>query len=224
MRLSAQQKTFKFLVLLILADVAYLVLDILHTYSGWGGILDSHLFLIGTDRGHAEFYQYLKMFWVILLLILMAFRSAAFLHLSWSVLFVYLLLDDMLELHETLGAQVADMLLLQPAFGLRPVDFGELAISLFFGGLLFALILVAWLLSDKTSRQFSNRLFIMVVILAFFGIFLDMLDIVIFGAGNSILNLLENWGEMLVTSVIVWFVFINSDSHSKTSPPQPTTP
>jgi hypothetical protein len=223
MRLSAQQKTFKFLVLLILADVAFLVLNILHTYSGWGGILSSPLFSLDMDRGHAEFYQYLKMFWVILLLIFMAFRSAPFLHLSWSALFAYLLLDDMLELHETLGAQVADLLVLQPAFGLRAIDFGELAISLFFGGLLFGLILVAWLLSDKTSRQFSNSLFIMVVVLAFFGVLLDMLDIIIFGAGNSFLNLLENWGEMLVTSVIVWYVFINSDSPSKTSAPQPTT-
>jgi hypothetical protein len=223
MRLSAQQKTFKFLVLLILADVAFLVLNILHTYSGWGGILSSPLFSLDMDRGHAEFYQYLKMFWVILLLIFMAFRSAPFLHLSWSALFLYLLLDDLLELHETLGAQVADMLVLQPVFGLRPIDIGELAVSLFFGGLLFGLILLAWLLSDKTSRKFSNKILILVAILAFFGVFLDMLDIVIFGAGNSILNLLENWGEMLVTSVIVWFVFINSDSHSKTSSPQPTT-
>jgi hypothetical protein len=223
MRLSAQQKTFKFLVLLILADVAFLILNILHTYSGWGGIFSSPLFSLDMDRGHAEFYQYLKMFWVIPLLIFMAFRSAPFLHLSWSALFAYLLLDDMLELHETLGVQVADLLVLQPAFGLRAIDFGELAISLFFGGLLFGLILVAWLLSDKTSRQFSNRLFIMVVVLAFFGVLLDMLDIIIFGAGNSFLNLLENWGEMLVTSVIVWYVFINGDSPSKTSPLQPTT-
>jgi hypothetical protein len=206
MRLSAQQKTFKFLVLLILADVAFLILNILHTYSGWGGIFSSPLFSLDMDRGHAEFYQYLKMFWVIPLLIFMAFRSAPFLHLSWSALFAYLLLDDMLELHETLGVQVADLLVLQPAFGLRAIDFGELAISLFFGGLLFGLILVAWLLSDKTSR-----------------VLLDMLDIIIFGAGNSFLNLLENWGEMLVTSVIVWYVFINGDSPSKTSPLQPTT-
>lgn len=221
MRLTVQQDIYKFLVLLILADAAYLILNILHSYSGWGGILTSPLFSLDMDRGHAEFYQYLKMFWVVVLLIFMAVRRAPFLHLSWAALFVYLLLDDMLELHENLGAQVADMLMLQPGFGLRPVDYGELGVSLFFGGLLFALILVAWLLSDKMSRQFSNRLFIMVGALAFFGVFLDMLDIVIFGAGQSILNLLENWGEMLVTSVIVWFVFIKSDLRVKVSPPKP---
>jgi glucan phosphoethanolaminetransferase (alkaline phosphatase superfamily) len=125
-----------------------------------------------------------------------------------SLLFFYLLFDDSFEFHENFGATIAEFLNLQPAFGLRAVDFGELAVSAIAGALLMAALLVAFLLSDKTARRVARSIMAMIVVLVFFGVFLDMLDVLIESMGGSIIvRTIEEGGELIVMSVITWFTF-----------------
>lgn len=215
-KLDLEKNSLKLLALFLLADLFFLVLHLLHI-RGWGGVLASPLFLLGTDRGHAEFYQYLKIFWCVVLLVYLARRRRRLIYLSWAALFTYFLLDDSLELHEILGARVAEMLLLHPVLGLRPQDLGELAVSLFFGVLLISLIALTYLHAGEAGRHFSQRMFALLAALVFFGVFLDMLDIIIFGPTmSSPLETLENWGEMLVISAMTWYVY----AFSSPSPPE----
>ena len=63
-------------------------------------------------------------------------------HLGGAVC-AYLLIDDSQQIHEIYGLTIADALGFQPAFGLRPQDFGELIVTaLAAGPLLVAIGLV----------------------------------------------------------------------------------
>lgn len=197
--------------LLFLADAIFIILHLLHAFSGLSGFR-SPLLSIRTDGGYAEIYQYIKELWIVALLVFVARRRSNLLFLCWSFLFLYLLLDDSLGIHENLGAFIASWTGIQGGFGLRPEDFGELGISLFFGALIIASISLMHYLSEPVDRQISSLLFGLFALLVFFGVFLDMVDIIVYNsAGISIFDTIEDAGEMLVMSLTVWFTYsINS--------------
>ena len=126
--------------------------------------------------------------------------------MSWSVLFIYLLLDDSLIIHEKFGGYLAKYLDFQPMFYLRAEDFGELSVSILFGFLLFTFIGASYVFSGQIERHVSKHLFILIIFLAFFGVLVDMLHVAI-PWGKTIFGFIEDGGEMLVISIIVWCVF-----------------
>lgn len=202
-----EKPRYKLLALLLLADAVFIALHLIHTYTSFIGLASS-LFSISTDGSYAEVYQYIKEFWISVLLILLGKSRKNPLFLSWAFLFLYLLLDDSLGIHENLGSLIASLLGVQPTFGLRPEDFGELAVSLCFGGLTFGSIALLHFLSTPADRQLSSVLFGLLLLLIFFGLFLDIVDIIIYNsAGLSIFNTIEDAGEMIVMSAISWFIF-----------------
>ena len=89
---------------------------------------------------------------------------------------------------------------------MRAQDFGELSVSMIFGFLLFSFIGAAYLYSDPIAKQISKHLFILVMSVAFFGVFVDMLHIAI-PWGKAMWGLTEDGGEMVIMSIIVWYVF-----------------
>jgi len=195
----------KLLILLIAADVSFIVLHLFHTYTI---LLPDNLFSIGQDRGYGEFFQYTKELWVAILLFLLGLRKRKFLYIIFAFLFLYFLIDDALEVHERFGAFLSDFLNFQPNLGLRAIDFGELAVSIFFGALFFIAIGITHHQSDSFARTVSKYLIILIVLLALFGVVMDMLEIIVEHAVvNPILVMIEEGGEMLVMSMITWFVF-----------------
>src|SRR3990172_10722019 len=195
----------KLLILLIAADVSFIVLHLFHTYTI---LLPDNLFSIGQDRGYGEFFQYTKELWVAILLFLLGLRKRKFLYIIFAFLFLYFLIDDALEVHERFGAFLSDFLNFQPNLGLRAIDFGELAVSIFFGALFFFAIGITHHQSDSSARTVSKYLIILIVLLALFGVVMDMLEIIVEHAVvNPILVMIEEGGEMLVMSMITWFVF-----------------
>jgi hypothetical protein len=179
----------------------------LNTFSGLSSF-QNPLLSIRTDGGYAEIYQYIKELWIAALLVFVARRRSNLLFLCWSFLFLYLLLDDALRIHENFGAFIASWSGIQGGFGLRPEDFGELVISLFFGALIFGSISLMHYLSEPIDRQISSLLFGLIALLIFFGVFLDMVGIIVYNsAGISIFDTIEDAGEMVVMSLIVWFAY-----------------
>lgn len=198
--------------LLILADLAFIVVHILHSYTSLS-LLRSSLFSIESERAYAEIFQHVKEFWIVILLILLAMRRANFLYLSWSLLFSYILLDDSVEIHERLGAFLAHFFSFQPQFYLRAQDFGELIVFFFFGTMLFGLIAITHYLSDFADRRISKCLFNRVALLLFLGVIVDAVDIIVrHTLATSVLGMIEDGGEMLVMSVIASFVFSSISS------------
>jgi hypothetical protein len=126
----------------------------------------------------------------------------------FSFFFLYTLFDDSFEFHELFGSFLADFLAIQPALGLRPVDFGELIVYVAFG-LLFAVpLLLFYLMSDRSVRKVAHALLGMIVVLAGFGVLMDMVGIIVKELDvRRVLVIIEEGGEMLVMSAITWFVF-----------------
>lgn len=127
-------------------------------------------------------------------------------YLLYVVFIIYLLLDDSLQIHEKFGSYLANYFDVQPMFRLQAKDFGELSVSMFFGFLLFTFIGVSYLFSDHIAKQISKHLFILVMSLAFFGVLVDMFHAAI-PWGKPIWGLIEEGGEILIMSIIVWYVF-----------------
>jgi hypothetical protein len=195
----------KLLVLLILTDLVFVILHILSVNTN---LLSSSLYSLSRDRGYAEFFQYTKELWIVFLFLLLGIKQRRRLYFIFSFLFLYFMIDDSFEFHERFGGFLASFLRLQPALSLRAVDFGELLVSAMFGLLIVISIALFYILSDPTMRRVALYLIGMIVILAGFGVLLDMVEIIVTHPGISrVLVLIEEAGEMLVMSVITWFAF-----------------
>ncbi len=192
----------RLLILLLLADFVFILIHLLFSKH----LFSNPLFSIEMDRGYAEVYQYIKEFWILVLLCFMALKNKQIIYFGWSILFMYLLFDDSLQIHERLGSILSNRLHLQPGFALRADDIGQIGASALFGILLFSVLGFAYLLSDDTAKQVSKRLFILVVCVAFFGVVVDMFHVAIPG-GGLILGIIEDGGEMVIMSMIVSYVF-----------------
>ncbi|MET0070218.1 MAG: hypothetical protein ABW096_09250 [Candidatus Thiodiazotropha sp.] len=202
MNIFLKKGSTKFLALLLLADLAFIFVHVIFEYF----LKSNTLFSINRDLGYAEVYQYIKEFWILVMLFVLAIKSRRIIYFTWSVLFLYLLLDDSLQLHENIGSFLANFYDLQPVFRLRAQDLGELVVFASVGFLLLGFIAGAYLYSDDTGKEISRHLFLLFVFLAFFGGLVDMLHIAV-SFGKPVFALIEDGGEMIIMSIIVWYVF-----------------
>ena len=202
MNFNIEKQSTKFLMLLIIGDLAFIFLHSIYKLN----ILSDILFSIDKDGGYAEIFQYIKEYWIVVLLLILSIKSKCLIYFSWSLLFIYLLLDDSLQIHENLGHYLVIRFDFQPMLQLRAQDFGELSVSMFFGFFLFTFIGISYLFSDKFAKRISKYLLILVLFLAFFGVLVDMLHVAI-PWGKPFFALLEDGGEMIIMSIIVWYVF-----------------
>lgn len=203
MKFSLQKD--RLLLLLLAADLVFILLYIIYLTTN---LLTTNLYSLSLDRGYAEFFQYTKELWIAILFVLLGVKQRRGIYFVFSALFLFFLFDDAFEFHETFGAFLADALRLQPALGLRPVDFGELIVSGIFGLLFLAAIAIFYHLADLTARRVALYLFPMLAVLAFFGVLADMLGMLarvewLF----RVFVILEEGGEMLVMSLITWYVY-----------------
>lgn len=204
----------KLFCLLFLTDLGFLSLHILLFIVGLSEQSSSphiQLYSIEADRGFPEFFQYMKEYWCLLLLIFVSFKQRSWLYLGWVLLFFYILMDDALTVHELLGASLSETLGFVPMFGLRGVDFGELLVSGIAGVILFSCIGLAYRFGDRSFRQASNKLFFFFLSLAVFGVVIDPIHTITSGILNQLFGLLEDGGEMIVMSAIATFVFAWSE-------------
>ena len=107
------KETQKLIVLLLAADMVFVVLHIIFKL----GFTTDALFLVEMDWGYAEVYQYIKELWACILLLMLAASAARrprLLYFAWAMLFMYLLLDDSLQLHERVGRKVSYFFNFQP--------------------------------------------------------------------------------------------------------------
>ncbi|MBE9124873.1 MULTISPECIES: hypothetical protein [unclassified Coleofasciculus] len=217
LNLNLNHWSTRFLFLLLATDLVFIILHIIYQHTSF---ISNYNFSIEKDRGYAELFQYIKEYWIAILLAFLAYKKRSLLYLSWSLLFLYLLLDDSLEIHETGGKILSQKLSLLPMFNLRAVDFGEMLMSVGVGLFFFVLIAIAYRFSDSLARKSSRYLIIMLCSLALFGIVIDMVHIAFKSSLlNSWLGLLEDGGEHIVMSIIAGFVFLLAEvSQSEYSP------
>ena len=202
-----EKNALKILFLLLMADFAFMVLHLFYEMS----YLKDISFWIGLDWGYAEVYQYIKEFWIAVLLLMLAVKRKALIHFAWVMVFVYLLLDDSLQIHETVGHHLADRFDLQRKWfrygiSLRGQDLGELSVSLVMGILFSLMVGMTYLVSDHSGKKISRNLIVLLLGLAVVGVFGDMLSIAFKGI-KSFWEFIEDGGEMIMMSLILWYVF-----------------
>jgi len=206
--------TNHFLQLLLIADLFFMVMHVFHLTPFMKAalpILSENAFSVSTDLGIGEGFQYVQELWIILALVTVAVQKRNWAYSGWVVLFVFLLLDDMLRIHESLGELstniLARLITIPDSFAnLRLQDLGELAVAGALGLIFLSTISIPYFRGDQDTKKVFNALFLFLGIFVFFGVGLDFIDR-LFNARiiREPLKLIEDGGEMLVMSFIVWY-------------------
>ncbi len=195
-----------FLFLLISVDIVFIFLSCINILTT---LLNNLMFNLGSDRGYPEVYQYIKFFWIILLLLCAMWKYKAVQYIAWVFIFSYFLVDDSLQIHERIGDIISENMDFRVPLGLRVQDIGELMASLFFGIILFIPLFYSYINGGIVFKKISNDMFILIVFLIFFGVFLDVLHVSLRDIGwtfKFILGVIEDGGEMVSVSLLVWYV------------------
>ena len=199
-----------FLGLLIAGDLLLVGLHLLHIYSRYFSDIgiSSYMFSLTHDGGVGEIYQYLKMYWIVLLLVGVSVRSGKLAYLSWTFLFLFLLLDDSLQIHEQLGAIVSSRMGYTAALHLRAQDLGELTVVCLAGLFLGSLLSLTCWRGDPQFRRISRDLALLVGLVVLFVVGIDMLHgISDIDAVIAARALLEDGGEIVAMSFVCWYVY-----------------
>jgi hypothetical protein len=190
-------------VILLSINVFLIVLGVLWSYTSIY-LFNYAVYNVGYDHGYGEIFLYAQELLIIFMLLFLAVNRRVALYFGWSLLFCFFLIDDAFRIHEYFGETIAQKYSLQPFMGLRSIDFGELVSTGVFGISLVLLVLVIWRqCHDAEALCFSRFMFLFILGLGFFGVFVDMFDVVF---DYRIFSLIEDGGEMIVMSLIFWFV------------------
>jgi hypothetical protein len=195
-----------FLGALLVADLFFIGLHVLHTWSPW---FKSWMFSIEQDRALPELFQYLKQALLSVGLFVLFLRTRGWIFLAWAAFFGFLMLDDMLEFHERVGKAVGPTLGLPSVFGLRMDDYGEIAYAGVVGLCLVTFVGLALRRGDLLARRLSSDLLCLLAALAMFAVLFDTLHTIAYFRAPvlaQVLALLEDGGELLVMSLITAYV------------------
>jgi len=205
----SENKAVLFLVLLLCADLAFIALHSIETLSPY---IDSALYSLETEGGYPEIYQCLKWFWIIMLLAFVVVSRRSWSYASWGAVFTYFLVDDGLSIHERVGHFIAGKLSFNPPLGLRLQDIGELAVSAAAGMILLSLVIWVYRRGTQVFKKVSRDMLMMLLAFAVFSVFFDMAHIAIKWGWKMtfFLGVIEDGGEMLVASLILWYTFLLS--------------
>ena len=193
-----------FLGLLLAADAAFVALSIAHFASPY---LPGTFYSIEADGGFAEWFQYTKEFWAVILFAILWQKTRRPWVVGWLMLFTYFLLDDAVSIHEIGGDIAYRHLGFGPALGLRAQDFGELLVTGLAAVSLFTIIAVLYRRSTEQERTVSRDLLLLAVVLVTFGVGLDMFHSLIeVESLRIVVGTFEDGGEMATMSVTCWYL------------------
>jgi len=190
------------LCLLIATDVIFVGLHIAVRLTE---CTSNPLVLLYIEYSYSEVYQYTKIFWIVLLTGSIAIRIHSPLCYVWTIIFMYLLLDDALEIHETIGGKILGDRLssVLPVEGIVAYDLGQLIFAILVCAALLTAVLIAYYFSTKFVRAISRYLLLLLGAFAFFSIAADAIIAFTRVRGCSFI---EDGGELIVMSAIVWFI------------------
>lgn len=208
--LAASGAFLRVLAVLLAADAALILLHILHDLRDMGLVggpywLESRLLLISEDHGLGEIFGYGKALAIAVGFLACYLKSRAPIFACLGLTFVVILLDDSLLLHEIFGHRLATALALEPAFGLRAQDLGELLVWFVLGSVVVPSLAVGFRRSRKRAQTLASIFLVLLAALVFFALMVDMLHILLhdgFRGAYRVWPLVEEGGELVVLSLI----------------------
>jgi hypothetical protein len=217
---DAMKRPFAFVQSSFLRVLAgFLLIDAVLILANVVAVLAAKLSLIASvpemlkvtgDLTIPEGFNYLKWAVIAAALIWIAFRDRILPPLLWALVFVMILSDDALQLHENLGDRLSQSLGIPDETLIYGKDIGELAV---FGGMgIITLAIFGFLLTrrDVAARIMNMRYILVMIALGFFGVGLDIVHSIIehlTGASalatlvQQTFGMLEDGGEMVVGSI-----------------------
>jgi hypothetical protein len=159
---------------------------------------------IDSDWSYAEMFGYLKVILILSLLISIPQVLKRPIYLAFIAIYTFVLLDDALEVHETGGFHIAEALDLQPFFGLRPIDPGELIVWTAAGLPLLAAVAFAVVRSPREDRGNGLLLLAALAVLVLFAIVVDMTHVVArraFRGADHLFTVIEDGGEQIALTL-----------------------
>ena len=189
-----------------------LIIIALNFYNSW--IPDDQwkeFFALAADDSIGELFQYFKWFVICVVFVVISIKRSAYSFLAWALLFLYLLLDDSLSIHENIGGYLVQNVNFNTPLGLRMQDIGELMVSGIVGS--FLLIIFIWAYTNATEffKVTTFNMLFLFIALVFFGVFIDVIAVMTY-SGNStaafFFDVIEDGGEMLVGSFMFWYAML----------------
>lgn len=198
-----ERKTTLLLVLLLGADLVFVALHVTYYLTP---LLNTR-FDLGQDGGYPEIYGYLKYLLVAVLFEAIRRDTQHNSWFAWTLVFLVFLLDDALQVHETLGGLVAAELHFSPPFNLRLQDFGELAAAAAQGFVLLAVVSWAYCRGSRTFRKVTHDMLLLVALLVFCGVFADTAHMAFEdrSLASGAVGIVEDGGEMIAASLMLWY-------------------
>ena len=158
---------------------------------------------------YMNIYHLIMLFWVIILLAYVLKSTRCFYYGSWIFAFTFFLFDDALLLHQKIGDNLSSIFDSYPYYLRLGSRFWELAVLAIAGMVLFVVIAWAYFHGPHVFRKISNDMLLFFVALLFFGLIVDFAitiklgPTIIFGLG-----FVEDGGELVFDSLILWYVFL----------------
>jgi hypothetical protein len=197
---------------LLLVDAAFILLNILAVLAFKAHLIAEvpDLLKVTHDLTLPEDFNYLKWGTIALALFWMAYRDRWLTPFLWGIVFVMILLDDSIQIHEMLGHDISVAERLPSTSLLYADDLGELIVFGLMGLIALGIAVTSFSQKGATSRKMTIRYICIVCGLAFFAVGLDALHQMVVQAtiGTAletilpqVMGLLEDGGEMVVGSL-----------------------
>jgi hypothetical protein len=163
---------------------------------------------LDMDGGYPESYNYLKYIMVGLFCIYFSIKRKMGIYLIWALFFLLLFADDAFTFHEKFGGRVVAYFDLPGFLTLRPQDLGAVIVIGTTGMIIALPILYTLIRGVEEAKRITLHFIVLTAILLFFGIFVDLLHSALRELpGSGILTVVEDLGEMLAASLMVWYAF-----------------
>lgn len=211
-------QSFRIVLLAVVAtDLAFILTDLLAFIAekaGWISVVPPFL-KITRDEALPELVGYLKWLVIIVALVWLSIRDRWSVPFRWSLVFVMILIDDSVQIHETLGLILWDVIPFPPSLVDRGEDISEMIAFGCMGLIAMALTATLFTRHGPIARELSIRFLMIVAGLVFFGVVLDFLHQLISVASKGtamdgllppFFSLLEDGGEMIMASIALAFV------------------
>ncbi len=225
-------KVVKFLAVLLALDSFFIAIFLINGISI--ALLDGDgkfppFWSLAADYSAPELYGYLKLFAASALLFSVYKRSRTPVFASWAFMFLALLADDALLIHEYGGEWIAALVSDGPMWnGIQIHHIGELAVWAILGVLCLNVLIIGHLKSNGKEIDYSKLLLFSIFGLTFCGVGIDLIssfDFVMHADKNAtllqvfygVLIIAEDGGELVFMSLacaIAYFAWLNVPKHS----------
>lgn len=206
LRGNFQDRISLLLALLVTGDLAFILLYILNRIYRFTNM---EMVRLDIEASYPEFYQYMKFVWILALLIYLVVMTRNKGYISWTLVFLYFLADDSLQIHERMGDLFLERIAFKPPFNISMEDVGELAAFAIFGLPLLALLVWSYYHGSGSFKKISKDLLLLVVVYAFIVVVFDFVHaaLELSRSIDRVWALVEEGGEMVVVSTMVWYLF-----------------